>query len=92
MIHRSSCRRGATDKALQVAWRGLAYARRFKDRNMQGEMHYALARAYAVAAKSAPEQLQQAAAHLFIASQYMIANISNESSGLISLIATSLAS
>ena len=34
---------------------------------MQAELHYALARAYAVAAKSAPKQLQQAADHLGIA-------------------------
>ena len=62
--------RGATDKALQVAWRGLTYARRFKDRRLESRMHYALARAFAIAGKSASEQLEQAATHLLLASQY----------------------
>ena len=62
--------KGATDQALQVACRGLAYATRFNDRQLESRMHYALARAYAIAARSASEQLQQAATHLLMASQY----------------------
>ncbi len=61
---------GATDKAMQVAWRGLTYARRFNDRQLESRMHYALARAYAITARSASEEVEQAATHLHIASQY----------------------
>jgi serine/threonine protein kinase/Tfp pilus assembly protein PilF len=63
-------RKGADDQAISVAERGLAYARRLGDQALQGQMHYALARAFAVSAKIAPERLQKAAAHLFIAAQY----------------------
>jgi serine/threonine protein kinase len=61
---------GSTDKALAVAWRGLSYARRYGDRQLESRMHYALARAYATAAKSGPGTLEQAANHLHIAAQY----------------------
>jgi tetratricopeptide (TPR) repeat protein len=62
--------RGAAERALAVAQRGLSYARRFNDPEMQGRMHYALACAYAMGARTSPEQLQQAATHLLIAGQY----------------------
>jgi serine/threonine protein kinase/tetratricopeptide (TPR) repeat protein len=62
--------KGATDKALQVASQGLSFARGLDDRPAQGKMHYALARVYALSARTAPEKLQQAAAHLLIASHY----------------------
>jgi tetratricopeptide (TPR) repeat protein len=63
-------RKGEADRALEMARRGLSYAQRFNDTQMQGRMHYALACAYAAGAMTASEQIQQSAAHLFIASQY----------------------
>jgi serine/threonine protein kinase/tetratricopeptide (TPR) repeat protein len=63
-------RTGEADKAIQVARRGLEYARKLDNPSMQGELHYALARAYAAAAKSSPDLLQQASGHLFSASLY----------------------
>jgi hypothetical protein len=62
--------RGETDKALQVALRGLAYARRFTNDEAQGEMHYALARVHAARAESNSELLQMAIGHLVSASRY----------------------
>jgi serine/threonine protein kinase/tetratricopeptide (TPR) repeat protein len=62
--------KGMADQAVCVAERGLVYARRLGDAALQGKLHYALARAYAMSATAAPEQLQKAAAHLFIAAQY----------------------
>jgi tetratricopeptide (TPR) repeat protein len=62
--------KGMADQAVCVAERGLVYARRLGDPALQGKLHYALARAYAMSARAAPEQLQKAAAHLFIAAQY----------------------
>jgi tetratricopeptide (TPR) repeat protein len=62
--------RGAADQAVRVAERGLVYARELGDRGLQGKLHYALSRAYAMNAKAAPEELQKAAAHLFIASEF----------------------
>jgi serine/threonine protein kinase len=62
--------KGAADQAVSVAERGLAYARRLGDAMLQAHLHYALARAYAVSAKTAPELLQKAAGHLYIAAQY----------------------
>ena len=61
---------GEGDRALQVALRGLDHADRFKNKEIQNELHYALARVYAVAAKSDPRLLQQAADHLGIASHH----------------------
>jgi serine/threonine protein kinase len=60
--------KGEVDRALQTALRGLENAHRFKNREIQNELHYALARVYAVAAKSDPRLLQQAADHLGVAS------------------------
>ena len=54
--------KGEAEEALRVASRGLAYADRLG--MMQGESHYALARAHAVAAQSDPGQLRRAADHL----------------------------
>jgi tetratricopeptide (TPR) repeat protein len=62
--------RGETEKALQVALRGLAYARRFTSDEVQGEMHYALARIHADRAESNSELLQMAIGHLLSASRY----------------------
>jgi tetratricopeptide (TPR) repeat protein len=55
--------RGETDRAILVALRGLEYARNAGSKSIQGELHYALARGYAAAARSTPERLQNAAAH-----------------------------
>jgi tetratricopeptide (TPR) repeat protein len=63
-------RRGETDKAILVALRGLEYAQHAGKRNIQGELHYALACAYAAAARSNPERLRDVAAHLFLAIQF----------------------
>jgi tetratricopeptide (TPR) repeat protein len=63
-------RRGATDKAILVALRGLEFARQAGSKSIQGELHYALARGYVAATSSVPERLQNAAAHLYIASNY----------------------
>jgi tetratricopeptide (TPR) repeat protein len=63
-------RKGAADQAVRVAERGLPYARELGDRALQGKLHYGLARAYAMNAKAAPEQIQKAAAHLFIAASH----------------------
>jgi eukaryotic-like serine/threonine-protein kinase len=62
--------KGETDKAVRVALRGLEYARRARSAEIQGGLHYALARAFAVAARSVPGQLEKAAAHLYLASDY----------------------
>ena len=59
--------KGAVDQALQVAQRGLSLAYQLKSKEMQAELHYALARVYAVAAKSDPKQFQQAVENLGIA-------------------------
>jgi serine/threonine protein kinase/Tfp pilus assembly protein PilF len=55
-------RRREVDKAVQVARRGLIHAQRYE--KWQGELHYALARAYAYEARSKPERLVLAASHL----------------------------
>jgi serine/threonine protein kinase/Flp pilus assembly protein TadD len=62
--------KGEADRALQVALRGLADAHRVKNIRIEAELHYALARVYAVAAKSDPKQVQPAAHHLSIASDH----------------------
>jgi serine/threonine protein kinase/Tfp pilus assembly protein PilF len=62
--------RGETDKALQVALRGLAYARQFTNEEVQGEMHYALARIHAARADFSSEPLQIAVGHLINAARY----------------------
>jgi serine/threonine protein kinase/Tfp pilus assembly protein PilF len=69
--------RGETDKAIGVALHGLEHARRAGNKNIQGELHYALARGYAAAARSTPERLQDTAAHLYIAEFYNKINAMN---------------
>jgi serine/threonine protein kinase len=66
--------RGETDRAIRVALRGLEYARQAGNKTIQGELHRTLARGYAVAARSSPEQLQKSAAHLYLATKYGIKN------------------
>jgi hypothetical protein len=63
-------KRGETDKAILVALRGLEFARQAGNKSIQGELHYALARGYVAATRSVPERLQNAAAHLYLASNY----------------------
>jgi eukaryotic-like serine/threonine-protein kinase len=58
---------GEADQALQVALCGLENACRLKNKEIEYELHYALARVYAVAAKSDPKLIQQTADHLIIA-------------------------
>ena len=62
--------KGQVDRALQVTLNGLADAHRFKNVGIEAELHYALARVYAVAAKSDLKHLQQAAYHLGKASDH----------------------
>ena len=61
-------KKGEVDKAISMARRGVEYADQIKQ--SQGESHYHLARAFAVAARSDPEQLQEAALHLHKARSY----------------------
>ena len=62
--------KGQVDRALQVTLNGLAVAHRLKNIGIEAELHYALARVYAVAAKSDLKHLPQAAYHLGIASDH----------------------
>jgi serine/threonine protein kinase/tetratricopeptide (TPR) repeat protein len=63
-------RRGDVEGALRVAAHGLQYAHRIKAQMLQGELHYDLARAHAVAAKSDPARLQLAVDHLGHAAEF----------------------
>ncbi len=67
--------KGETDKAVRVALRGLEYARHSQNKEIQCAMHYALARAFAVASKFDPEQVQKAAAHMYLAFDHDCPNL-----------------
>ena len=59
--------KGQVDRALQVAQRGRSLAYQLKSKEMQAELHYSLARVYAVVAKSDPKLFPQVVENLAIA-------------------------